>query len=367
MGFIMHYNIQYLKTIRSVITLIAISYLLITISGCGTTKLTSAKLETTEETNDVSTHFDQAFEFYAFENSIGLSWEICNTPTFNAYLIYKDGALVKEISESNTYWWIDQDILVGQHYDYEIKILDVSHNEIAYSGIIKAITNDWYFLLPNVLMWFDTSEIKGLSNNATVPTWNDLSGNNNDAYQPVTADRPLYVDNAILNKPIVRFTGSQILHLPWRYVYAPFSVIAVIRTPLTSSINTLIEGRSIQYGWFTEMPIFIAASPKYLGTSITYAGYWDAFNTNFDLLNLPNGGHIITTIVNVQDANFYVDGQHVGTTNGLQSFISSNLGNGNDGVFPFGDVAEIIILTTALNTTERTQLENSLKIKWGIQ
>ncbi len=54
----------------------------------------------------------------------------------------------------------------------------------------------------------DASELTGLTNNAPVAAWPDLSENGADLMQPTTNARPAYVTNAIGGMPAVNFSGS---------------------------------------------------------------------------------------------------------------------------------------------------------------
>lgn len=53
------------------------------------------------------------------------------------------------------------------------------------------------------------------TNNDPVSAWNDQSGNNNHATQSNAARQPLFIANAVNNRPAIRFDGSNdILALP---------------------------------------------------------------------------------------------------------------------------------------------------------
>lgn len=56
-------------------------------------------------------------------------------------------------------------------------------------------------------VWLDAEAITGLNNNDPIQTWNDESGNNYNAVQNTLANRPLYIEDGINGRPVVRFDG----------------------------------------------------------------------------------------------------------------------------------------------------------------
>lgn len=57
-------------------------------------------------------------------------------------------------------------------------------------------------------LWLKADAITGLNDGDPVGTWNDSSGNGNNAAQSTAANKPTYKTSIINSQPIVRFDGS---------------------------------------------------------------------------------------------------------------------------------------------------------------
>jgi hypothetical protein len=80
------------------------------------------------------------------------------------------------------------------------------------------VTNSWSQYGPGGVgssttnrLWLRAGDITGLSDGASVSSWPDTSGNNNDASQATPANKPIYKTNRINGKPAIKFTGNTFL------------------------------------------------------------------------------------------------------------------------------------------------------------
>src|SRR5260221_4191016 len=63
------------------------------------------------------------------------------------------------------------------------------------------------FEISGLQAWYDASRISGLSNNASIGVWDDLSGNNRTLLQSNGSKKPTYQTSVINGLPGVRLGG----------------------------------------------------------------------------------------------------------------------------------------------------------------
>jgi hypothetical protein len=172
--------------------------------------------------------------------------------------------------------------------------------------------------------------------------------------------RPIY-KTAILNgKPVVRFSAasSQVMNLASAIPsLSQLVIFTVMKQAAPSTGNTVSSvGSSVATSAFgsllnTDGRIYVANQ-----TNIDSA-------TNPD----PTFFHVITTTITTV-GTFYVDGTNVGDL-GSGAFVNSvnftKLGIAN-GAFSTGDIAEIIVYSGIVSSTDRANIEKYLGTKYGI-
>tara|TARA_R110002049_G_scaffold41162_9_gene124384 strand:- start:518 stop:4714 length:4197 start_codon:yes stop_codon:yes gene_type:complete len=63
----------------------------------------------------------------------------------------------------------------------------------------------------NIEAWMDVSKLTGLSDNDSVSSWTDFSGNENNADVVAGFSRPIFLVNQINGKPAINFAGAELL------------------------------------------------------------------------------------------------------------------------------------------------------------
>lgn len=70
-------------------------------------------------------------------------------------------------------------------------------------------------LIPGYALWFDASQLVGLSDGQSLATWPDLSGNGHNMTQATPANQPTYYSSTVAHlingHPAVEITGSQFM------------------------------------------------------------------------------------------------------------------------------------------------------------
>ena len=216
----------------------------------------------------------------------------------------------------------------------------------------------------NVQLWLkaDAGVTKDGSNN--VSAWADQSGNAHHADQTAATSQPLWVDNVINGKPVIRFDGNSDL------------------------MTTDITGPG-----GTEFTFFVVAKSN--GQSIIsyndYTGYVLYSYANPNNLIISNDGNVNGGINSGTNnlLNFQVNCARykANTTNGFQTFVNGALvaqrssenivlpvvplqlgsfpENGTNKVIN-GDIAEIIIYNRSLTDIEKEQIQDYLIQEYGV-
>jgi prepilin-type N-terminal cleavage/methylation domain-containing protein len=236
--------------------------------------------------------------------------------------------------------------------------------------------------ISNLALWFETTSEKsfdsGVGNNSTVANWYDLnpqSAAKNNATQGTGNNQPIYIAKGINGLPMVDFSGNHFLSFDGSGILNQNYTVFII-TQRTSGVarNIVIGGmdtvnfQNLHFMYHPETS-FVAAHYGDTGGNISYTIpaysrpiptiHTIVFRTDFGKLYYENGG---TNPDNT--ANTSIAQTPVSSWNG--SAIGRYTGGGGLKYF-YGDLAEIIIFSKALNNTERQSVESYLSQKWGIK
>jgi hypothetical protein len=216
----------------------------------------------------------------------------------------------------------------------------------------------------------DASNVTTSGSNVT--SWNDQSGNNNNANQPTTGQQPIVVNNAINGKPVVRFDGSndwlKIDETLLNDTTSQGSVFVISRANL-SSISTQAtistrpnsgsNGFTYRYnsdGTLLENWYFHTGSSPVIKNPISNNQYnLQSFLRNGNSIRSGVGGNYqpATTISNFTPSGIGV-GTYIGSENeGTESRLN-------------GDIAEILVYDRELSQTELSQVNCYLAGKYAV-
>ncbi len=81
--------------------------------------------------------------------------------------------------------------------------------------------------IEGLLLWLDADAITGLNHLDPVVTWEDQSGNGNDATQALAVRQPQYQTNVVNGLPAVWFNGGDFMAGNVGALNAPFTIVAV--------------------------------------------------------------------------------------------------------------------------------------------
>jgi len=253
--------------------------------------------------------------------------------------------------------------------DYYNRVIVDGGNIISIDNIDSAIshakTNSY---LSNVKGWFSADfGFKNAGSNKVSALY-DLSDNDNDATQSGDAYRPYWTDNILNSLPIIRFAGNASwLDYVDGCVASNHSIIYIaIRRGAGSN-----DGYAPDFGYKTATNSNIGAV-HYIKSNLTGAsypcydsGYYDGLGSY--AVDTPFIGALVKPYSGTW--YFYKNGSQEGTSSG------TNPGNAT-GLFFAGqwspsrgaqiDIAECIILDSAVDATTRQAIESYLNSKWEI-
>lgn len=285
---------------------------------------------------------------WAFDESIGISVE--DTSGYGNH-----GILLNGPPRTNGYY---QSAVLFKETNQYVNIassesLNIT-NGITLEGWIHAtpppipVTN-------GILIHLDASAITGVTDNARITQWNDLSGNAFHAVQTTNAARPYYKTNAINGKPALLFQGAQYLI-----------------TPLQPKASDLAHGSTL----------FVLCSPTNNGIAFGawgdprfYFGVWSdtlqsGYGTNWARVGVPSYGtpRLFRLQYNGTDSRLYANGVIMHTN--PATFVGTNANvmaagtaYGTNRHF-YGLISEIILFRRSLTTNEVEAVEQFLGYKW---
>ncbi|MFH2141487.1 MAG: Calx-beta domain-containing protein [Bacteroidota bacterium] len=223
----------------------------------------------------------------------------------------------------------------------------------------------------NNVFWLKADAITGLSDGNDVTLWADQSGNSNDISQSNTSYTPRYYSNILNSKPVVRWEQADTRIRKTNFSNFPSSAITTIYVNRNSDSNDGI----VSYATAADNNHFLIFN----NASLTM---YRVGNIASGIAGNGNTWRIYTSSWLSSNGNFtlYRNGTQNYTTNGLGtgSSISSGgclaIGSEQDAVdggydpaqAHQGDMAEIIMYNSVLNTAQRIIVENYLSSKFGI-
>lgn len=282
--------------------------------------------------------------------------------TVNYYFVY--GTDPGNLNQSTATQQIS--IPMGQNRNVNELISGLTTDNLYYcrlvAGTAESNQNELLLIdLPkNKLAMHLRADLNITASNNDVSVWGDISGNDNDAVQPsLTQIQPLLVQNAIKDKPALRFNGlGEFMTLPTSTKLgiqsSPYEMFIVAKSS-SGSIQFLIAGRNNEDFEYhlngTAGSRFIPVGGQYVDQGI-----------NGEYTN--GEAHIFSARASASGGVNRVDRTNGGTTaNSLLSVNPNNLylGTRNGGAHYFnGDIAEVIIYNKILTPKERDSVESYL-------
>lgn len=321
-------------------------------------------------------NFDNSFNCDNCSNIYRAKLNITNPGTYTFYVysddngdIYVDGELVASVYTC-CYEANGTITLAAGNHDVEVRQSEgggADYVRVRYSGPgvglqvlpVSALTP---YTAPGVQTWLKADA--GVVESGGVTRWNDVSGNNNDAYQTNASYNPTYNSgNAINFNPAVTTNGAQgMIFKKTIPATNNLHLFAVGTTQshanwhtLSRGINTdhpIIANGADQFGYYDNNNVGFKGSGQNLSTTepkLMTMSHMASSNSAQPRLNGLNG--TVLNNINEDDIDY------------LQHFMNLYWQGGNQS---FGTVAEFVAVSGTLSATDIQKIESYLAFKYGV-
>ena len=221
--------------------------------------------------------------------------------------------------------------------------------------------------LPNLQLWLDAADISTITESSgSVSQWDDKSGQANHATQGTGSAQPLTSAATLNGKNVISFGGSDFLNL----ASGVFSAVAGDNTVF------VVCKRTTETGAFeVVMNMRDSGVNKWLVIFSSVAGYIDFRNNNSGAFSQAKTGATNTHHQIVRGRREGITkavtfNREAESTNNFATsvtvtsgYIGSLTGSGN---FLSGEIAEILLFSRSLESSEYQQVTDYLAAKWSI-
>lgn len=226
--------------------------------------------------------------------------------------------------------------------------------------------------ISNCTVWLHADGLS-LNDGDTIQTWTDDSGAGNDFTEAFSGNRPVFKTNIVNGKPVARFAAAsqQKLSASSNFLsgYSGATLFVVSKHP----------GNSTGYKTLAIIRAFSDADPAFyiLNLSNSYSVEWRLHYSvgektlNTDETSISGTWWVAALEWDGTDLKGYRNGTERATTAAGSGTIGSGstprIGDGaSDANFMDGDIAEVVLYSRGLNTSERDQVTQYLGDKYGI-
>lgn len=217
-------------------------------------------------------------------------------------------------------------------------------------------------------LWLDAADAATVTLvSSAVSQWNDKSGNNRHAAQATSGSRPTNPAAVLNSLPVVRFNGSSHwLQIPSTAIGGTdvtiFLVIANAGATQTQFAEIIDYNHNLSTNWVIQQ-----------NSTNNNSSYFAWYNgSGFSVTNTFSTSGTLMGVFQKSGATGLVSLNGTTATQTLSSGYSTTARRitiGSDTDFPArtwaGDIGEILVYASALNTTQRQQIEGYLAWKWG--
>jgi hypothetical protein len=213
--------------------------------------------------------------------------------------------------------------------------------------------------ITGLILWLEADAITALSDGDPVTTWEDASGENNDASQATGSNKPLYQTNEINGLPAVQFVAASQTYLTTPSITTSAGLTAFIVYKHTSSDGYLVEfdgngnGNAIIAGFTADVENY--SIPRISMGSFSTSVF------NLHAIVRDVGGPVCTAYKNgSQTATSGTTPQNAG---GQFTIGATALGVSE---WTDGWIAALLVYDSPLGTTDRQSVETYLNGKYAL-
>lgn len=230
-------------------------------------------------------------------------------------------------------------------------------------GVLYFVAKGGGIPVKDYLFRFDAHSLD-LADNASVPLWQDLSGNGNDLSQANAAEQPTYLAAGLNGKPTVQFNNSSLSKSSFTLPNDDGATFFIVLQNEGSSSSVVLsignEGSSSSAISFRSSGS-LQRFGTYLNTADAVANAAQSTDLSGTLYSSSYNSAVITMY---QDGVFVTDTAY---TDPIGAHNLLRLGKDPNGGRPFtGRISELIFYSRALSESEISSMNSYLMDKWGI-
>lgn len=237
--------------------------------------------------------------------------------------------------------------------------------------------------ISGLVMWYDASQIAGISSGASLSVWTDLSGSGSHLTSSGATRQPVYVSGVTNSLAVVRFNGGASnthTYLQCPSVLSQPTSVFVVYSYQTTAINTRVVFDGMRGGGASMMldntngagglPTSHASMRMFAGGTVTEASNSASTMSNgvfYPTIAVFNGSSSSLMIwSSFSNAGNVSTGDGGGLTLACRS--SGAASSGDTGTLPGQvDIGEIGVYNVALTRAQQAQVMTYLKSKWGTE
>ncbi len=216
----------------------------------------------------------------------------------------------------------------------------------------------------NPALWLDAADTSSVIHNSGVVTsWNDISGNGNNATQNTTDNQPFYISTV----EGIEFDGSDVL-IGNNLGYGPDTTITLFVAAIPNSGSS--KGSVIAKGqWTSTSDYRIELGEHGYDVAIQDAREWNSSGSNWDI---AHKNMYYTYFSHEKEVGYYFNGERVELPRTNVAYNPNNDPFSIGGRFNYSDyfegkIYEVILYQKMLTQCQAEQIEGYLAHKWGIQ
>ncbi|GCC52538.1 hypothetical protein SanaruYs_27750 [Chryseotalea sanaruensis] len=234
----------------------------------------------------------------------------------------------------------------------------------------------------DLALWLDASQLVGFNNGDPIAIWPDLTSNTHDATQATGANQPVYIANALNAHGVARFNGANSFMAGslGASFNAPFTLFAVARF---GQVNQGADNNDYVFDLGSPGPGTLGTkasiSRRRNNDAILRTNRYYSFQGDIPQYGpVINGGlanvHAFAAVYQLRSPyhQLYYNGALSFSAPGNTAIISNGvyhlgrLNNTSDvNYFLDGDIAEVIVYNSVLNSTQIRIIQSYLASKWG--
>ncbi|MFN8285123.1 MAG: PKD domain-containing protein [Chitinophagales bacterium] len=299
--------------------------------------------------------------------AVTFTWQPANGAVSYQFELSQDSTFVSGVTSVNTTGTQSAQTLTGGSWYWRVKDFNICGNATVSTRWTVSVFNPGS--LSNLALWLAADSLVGI-NGSTVSQWSDLSGNNFHATQGVAASQPTWLNSVKLinHKPTIKFDGTN------DSLAGPF-----ISGSDNSSLSVfmIVKSNAVSNAQGIFVKLNSSAGGYWLNESGGTTQYLQGRNNGsiYNTTGVINAGYPYKIIEAVKDLNardiLYLNETQVRnvTTSTAETGpfpAGTNYSIGSKFNFPFnGEIAEMIIYKSALDSVNRRKVENYLYEKYA--